>query len=242
MPLPRIASSTLNVAIVFCSRSLRGCSRPKRTSALAERWKTMSQPAIAAVSAGTSRMSPSASLNSGCLSAPARNSRKPVLKLSKPVTENPAASRRSTRLLPINPAAPVTNAFLFEGAIRRCPDRSDELVAGAAGVIVEHLDRFERVLAQVLAGQRQLGNDVRCRGDDVATARIRLRDVEYLARARPQQFRLRQMRQSPDRFGHDRDWIDPGIGDAAGEHRDDRPRRGTDGRGNNVDLLERQHG
>ena len=36
-PLARIASSTLNVAMVFCSRSRSGCSVPKRTSALAAR-------------------------------------------------------------------------------------------------------------------------------------------------------------------------------------------------------------
>ena len=36
-PFARIASSTLKVAMVFCSRSLRGCSVPKRTSALAAR-------------------------------------------------------------------------------------------------------------------------------------------------------------------------------------------------------------
>ena len=118
----------------------------------------------------------------GMPSAPARNSRKPVLKLSKPVTEKPAASRRSARLLPMKPEAPVTNAFLFECAIRRCPDRSDELVAGGTGVIVKHLDGLERVLVQILAGQRQLGDDIRCRGDDVAAAGVSLRDVEHLAR------------------------------------------------------------
>ena len=34
--------------MVFCSRSRRGCSVPKRTSALAARWKTKSCPATAA--------------------------------------------------------------------------------------------------------------------------------------------------------------------------------------------------
>ena len=45
-PLARMASSTLKVAIVFCSRSLRGCSRPKRTSAFAARWNTISEPRL----------------------------------------------------------------------------------------------------------------------------------------------------------------------------------------------------
>ena len=37
MPLARMASSTLNVAMVFCCKSFEGCSSPKRTSALAAR-------------------------------------------------------------------------------------------------------------------------------------------------------------------------------------------------------------
>src|ERR1700742_1670396 len=101
-------------------------------------------------------MSPSTRLNAGCFNASLRNSRRPVLKLSKPVTEKPAASRRSTRLLPMKPEAPVTNAFLCEGAIRRGPHRSDELVAGGAGVVVKHFHGFERVLVQVFARQRDL--------------------------------------------------------------------------------------
>ena len=44
MPLVRIASRTLKVAMVFCSRSLRGCSVPKRTSAFAAIWNTISAP------------------------------------------------------------------------------------------------------------------------------------------------------------------------------------------------------
>ena len=43
-PAARIASSTLEVAIVFCSRSRAGWSSPRRTSAFAARWKTVSQP------------------------------------------------------------------------------------------------------------------------------------------------------------------------------------------------------
>ena len=46
-----MASSTLLVAMVFCSRSLVGCCRPKRTSALAARWTTRSAPSIARSSA-----------------------------------------------------------------------------------------------------------------------------------------------------------------------------------------------
>ena len=46
-PAARIASSTVDVAIVFCSRSARGCSSPWRTSAFAARWNTVSHPSSA---------------------------------------------------------------------------------------------------------------------------------------------------------------------------------------------------
>ena len=44
-PARRAASSTLCVTMTFCSRSRRGASQPKRTSALAARWTTASAPA-----------------------------------------------------------------------------------------------------------------------------------------------------------------------------------------------------
>ena len=74
-PLARIASSTLNVAMVFCSRSLRGWSVPKRTSALAARWKTKSQPAIARVSASVSSSVALDEAESRAFGAPARGTR-----------------------------------------------------------------------------------------------------------------------------------------------------------------------
>ena len=46
-PSARMASSSSEVATAFCSRSRRGCSKPWRTSALACRWKTTSQPSRA---------------------------------------------------------------------------------------------------------------------------------------------------------------------------------------------------
>src|SRR5262249_44582391 len=51
--------------------------------------------------------------NFASLAAPARKASCPVDKLSHPTTAIPSASKRSQRLLPINPAAPVTNAFLI---------------------------------------------------------------------------------------------------------------------------------
>src|SRR5437016_2571680 len=67
---------------------------------------------MARVRASGSSRSPRTRWNCGDLLAPSRNRGEPVEKLSKPVTSCPAASNRSTRLLPIKPAAPVTNAFI----------------------------------------------------------------------------------------------------------------------------------
>jgi hypothetical protein len=49
-------------------------------------------------------------LKRGSRAAASMNLLKPVEKLSTPTTSLPPASSRSTRLLPMNPAAPVTNA------------------------------------------------------------------------------------------------------------------------------------
>ena len=92
IPLARIASSTWNVATVFCCKSLPGCSRPKRTSALAAKWNTNSHPAIAAVSAGRSRLSPAHEPETGLLRARRREIASwPVEKSSQPTTSWPVA-------------------------------------------------------------------------------------------------------------------------------------------------------
>src|SRR6516164_8657696 len=52
-------------------------------------------------------------LKLGWLNAPTKNCRYPVDKLSYPTTACPCSRSRSTRLLPINPAAPVTNACIL---------------------------------------------------------------------------------------------------------------------------------
>src|SRR5229473_7569551 len=66
---------------------------------------------MADVSAGRSRLSPRRSWKPGCFSAARRNSAWPVEKLSQPTTRLRRLNRTSTRLLPMNPAAPVTNMF-----------------------------------------------------------------------------------------------------------------------------------
>src|SRR5688572_19364258 len=109
-----MASRTLKVAMVFCSRSFLGCCQPSLMSALAARWKTKSAPFMAEVRAGRSRLSPRTSLNFGCLTAPSRKRSWPVERLSQPVTVTPSARRRSMRLEPMKPAAPVTKTFCIE--------------------------------------------------------------------------------------------------------------------------------
>src|SRR6266568_6139865 len=112
-PFVRIASNTLKVAIVFWSRSLRGCSMPKRTSAFADRWNTISAPRTFSLRHVASRTSASMNSNFELLSALAMNSRRPVARLSYPTTVCPCSRSLSTRVLPMNPAAPVTKARMI---------------------------------------------------------------------------------------------------------------------------------
>src|ERR1700693_3577782 len=81
---------------------------------------------MARLSAGTSKLSPRTKRNSVHFSALPKNSSRPVERLSHPTTSSPTSSRRSTKLLPIKPAAPVTNAFSmrFELSTRAWPDES----------------------------------------------------------------------------------------------------------------------
>src|ERR1043165_1276451 len=113
-PFLRIASRTLNVARVFCSRSRFGCSVPKRTSAFAARWNTASAPCIARSSAAGSRVSPSMRRKRGWAAKVSRKRRCPLEKLSRPATAQPCSSRRSHRVLPMKPAQPVTRTDFIE--------------------------------------------------------------------------------------------------------------------------------
>ena len=72
-------------------------------------------PVGAALSSSTSplsRIEPSTNRKPGPPETAARFSRRPVLRLSRPTTSWPAASRASTRCEPMNPAAPVTKTFI----------------------------------------------------------------------------------------------------------------------------------
>ena len=126
-PERRIASSTVNVAIVFCRRSRSGCSRPCRTSAFAARWKTMSQPAIACSSRSASSTSPSTTLPPGAsLDASRRSDAARSRSCRRPRPRRRSARRRSARLLPMKPAPPVTSARPTAPSelTARSPDRS----------------------------------------------------------------------------------------------------------------------
>ena len=82
--------------------------RPKRTSAFAARWKTVSHPANALANDERSSRSPSIRRKDAFFKADSRKRRWPVEKLSMPVTRCPRPRSLSTRLLPIKPAQPVT--------------------------------------------------------------------------------------------------------------------------------------
>jgi len=71
------------------------------------------EPAIARVSAGKSRLSPAIIRNPLCRAAASKNFSWPVEKSSQPTTVFPSASNRSTSVLPMNPAAPVTKILFM---------------------------------------------------------------------------------------------------------------------------------
>src|SRR6478609_10156455 len=143
-------------------------------SAFAARWKTKSVPAMAAVSAGRSRLSPRTSWKRGCCRAPSRKRIWPVLRLSQPVTVRPSASRRSTRLEPMKPAAPVTKT-------RSMGSRSDGQgpVAGLQYIADAEITEDERQEGQGEGGAAddtevrvQLGEDLGHEVDVLATVEL----------------------------------------------------------------------
>ncbi len=107
---------------------------------------------------------------------------------------------------------------------------------------MEHLHRVERVVIEALADERQLLEDVVRDRDDVAADGIGLEDVQQLARAGPDELGAGLDAQDLDRFGHERDRIAAGVGDAAGEDGHVRGRAARDGRRHFPHLLERHDG
>jgi len=91
--------------------------------------------------------------------------------------------------------------------------------AGLQRVAAEHLDRLDGEGLQILADRGQLPNELARHRDDVAACRVRLKEIEQLPRARPDDLRARAHRQHANRLGDDGRRIPAGIGDAPCEHR-----------------------
>ena len=95
-------------------------------------------------------------------------------------------------------------------------------VTGLRRVVVEHLDRIERILVEILADQRQFLERVVGHGDDVATDLIRVENVQEFAGAGPDQLDLSVRRQHLHRRGHDGHGVAAGVGNSAREDGDAR--------------------
>ena len=107
-------------------------------------------------------------------------------------TSTPSASSRSARLVPMKPGAAGDQRALH--SVNPAVD----------GVAVEHLDGLQRELLEVLAERAELGQQVAGHRDDVAADRVRLDDVEHLARAGPDQLGPRRRAHDLQRLAHDR--------------------------------------
>src|SRR5579885_734459 len=158
---------------------------------------------------------------------------------SRPATRSPKAmsSRPSNRARSFHPGLRARATTVEPNSRSLMPL---ELVAGALRVAAEHGYRLARVLGQVLANERQLGQQIGGEGDDVAAGLIRLDDVEQLARAGPQQLSLRMRAQQRHCLADHRHWIAPRVGHAPGEQRDDGRYPVVDCFRHLLDLRERQ--
>src|SRR5271168_1031514 len=110
-PVRRAASASRTVPMTLTEASNCGSATECRTSIWAAKWKTTSGRCSSRM-ACRSAVTMSASTKV-CAELPARCSRLvafPVAKLSSPTTAWPSASRRSTSVEPMKPAAPVTSA------------------------------------------------------------------------------------------------------------------------------------
>ena len=61
-------------------------------------------------------------------------------------------------------------------------------VTGLRRVVVEHLDRIERILVEIVVNQIEFLDDIVGDGDDVTTDGISLKNVKKLARTCPDEF------------------------------------------------------
>src|SRR6201993_4589717 len=110
-PVDRAASASRTVPMTLTEASNCGSATERRTSICAARWNTTSGRCSSRM-ACRSALTMSASTKT-CAGFSARGSRlvaRPVAKLSSPTTVWPSATRRSTSVDPMKPAAPVTSA------------------------------------------------------------------------------------------------------------------------------------
>src|SRR5258706_1537382 len=110
-------------------------------------------------------------------------------------------------------------------------------IPGGESIVVKHLYRFQREISQIFTQALELTEYIRSRRDNVAADLIGLDDIEQFARAGPQQFSLRTVREYLETFNHHRYRVAARVSDPPGEHRDER-RRSVPHRGGNLsDLL-----
>ena len=115
-------------------------------------------------------------------------------------------------------------------------------VSGLGGVLGKHFHSVERQRSQVHAQQLgSLSQNVVLHRHDVAAALLGLKNVEHFAHAGPEQLGLGLAGKNFPARAHYRHGVHTGVGDASGEHRDDRGNARVENGGNGPDLLEREN-
>src|SRR6201996_1783598 len=139
-PARRAASASRTVPMTLTEASNCGSATECRTSIWAAKWNTTSgRCSSTMVSRSAVTMSASTKKLSGLSARCSRFVARPVAKLSSPTTVWPSASRRSTSVDPMNPAAPVTSARTgppYRGfpVVRGVPAAAAALIALQLGV------------------------------------------------------------------------------------------------------------
>ena len=93
-------------------------------------------------------------------------------------------------------------------------------VSSFLGIIVKHLDRFKRVLIEVLADELEFFQDIGGYRDYVAPYCVCLEDVEQLARTCPNQFQVWIRAQKVYGPCHHGNGVPSGIRDSPSKDRD----------------------
>ena len=93
----------------------------------------------------------------------------------------------------------------------RAASPDSERKSGGPSVVAEHFRGFERVVAEILADEGQLFQNVVCHRDDVAADRICLKNVQKLTRARPDELGVGRSCEASHFLGRQRHWVGAGI-------------------------------